>query len=408
MTTSDANATTNAESRTSPPDHEEKAKRRVVSCCGIHIKLLDSIDFRVNNTNMLKSTFQKLVGAAMRSKAECADEGCSWKVLDCPEWVSDTQQVHGRLICHSDKKPRWCLELTEKELIPGNIASAYKFTSVECHRRIGVSDSDVLFIEAYTCQGCLNNRDDLFRSVGRPSEIQSKNETAPAVVPPPVAVSIGSARGSPAIVSTPAISSSGPLRTASRVKPQWSFVWTSYDDIKLKDVMAHHKHSPTVDWEMIAKEHGRGKSAVECHDRWSKNLKTIKKGGWTDEEDALVVSVVSSSAERPFTRWTDLALRLPGRIGKQIRDRYVNHLDPSLNHSQFSNEDDLLLLEGHKQHGKKWVDISTKIFNSTRSENHVKNRWHSATFKKFMAQQMLSSQEHESESASTQQKVARI
>ena len=46
---------------------------------------------------------------------------------------------------------------------------------------------------------------------------------------------------------------------------------------------------------------------------------------------------------------------------------------------------DLLLFKGHEDLGKRWVEISTKFFNSTRSENHIKNRWYSASFKKFIA-----------------------
>lgn len=96
------------------------------------------------------------------------------------------------------------------------------------------------------------------------------------------------------------------------------------------------------------------------------------------------MDVVTSSNEQPFTRWSDLAQRLPGRVGKQIRDRWVNHLNPNINHLPFSREDDLLLWDGHKKLGKRWVEISTKFFNSTRSENHIKNRWYSASFKKFI------------------------
>jgi len=75
----------------------------------------------------------------------------------------------------------------------------------------------------------------------------------------------------------------------------------------------------------------------------------------------------------------------PGRVGKQIRDRWVNHLNPAINHLPFSREDDLMLWEGHKKLGKRWVEISTKYFNNTRSENHTKNRWYSASFKKFIS-----------------------
>ena len=43
------------------------------------------------------------------------------------------------------------------------------------------------------------------------------------------------------------------------------------------------------------------------------------------------------------------------------------------------------LWAGHRKLGKRWVEISVKIFNSARSENHIKNRWYSAAFKKFIA-----------------------
>mmetsp|Transcript_10465 Transcript_10465/g.16858 ORF Transcript_10465/g.16858 Transcript_10465/m.16858 type:complete len:174 (-) Transcript_10465:170-691(-) len=89
----------------------------------------------------------------------------------------------------------------------------------------------------------------------------------------------------------------------------------------------------------------------------------------------------------PFTQWADLAPQLPGRTGKQIRDRWVNYLNPAINHLPFSREDDLRLWRGHKDLGKRWVEISVKIFHSTRSENHIKNRWYSAAFKKFIAKE---------------------
>jgi hypothetical protein len=96
------------------------------------------------------------------------------------------------------------------------------------------------------------------------------------------------------------------------------------------------------------------------------------------------LDVVGSSSEQPFTRWSDLAQRLPGRVGKQIRDRWVNHLNPAINHLPFSRDDDMTLWNGHTNMGKRWVEIASKCFNQTRSENHIKNRWYSASFKKFI------------------------
>jgi Myb-like DNA-binding domain len=162
-----------------------------------------------------------------------------------------------------------------------------------------------------------------------------------------------------------------------------AFSWSKDDDNRLAEIMKKHKNPR--DWEPISKEHGRGKNAKECHERWIRYLKPgVRKGQWTDQEDAIVIEAVTSSAEQPFTRWSDLAQQLPGRVGKQIRDRWVNHLNPNINHLPFSREDDLNLWNGHKKLGKRWVEISTKYFDSNRSENHIKNRWYSASFKKFI------------------------
>lgn len=160
--------------------------------------------------------------------------------------------------------------------------------------------------------------------------------------------------------------------------------WPPEEDIVLTNCMSNQK-SP-VDWEVIARDHGKGRNARECHDRWTRYLKPgARKGQWREEEDAIVLRVIAQSSEHPFTQWADLAPQLPGRSGKQIRDRWVNYLNPAINHLPFSRVDDLNLWEGHKELGKRWVEISVKVFNSTRSENHIKNRWYSAAFKKFIA-----------------------
>lgn len=160
--------------------------------------------------------------------------------------------------------------------------------------------------------------------------------------------------------------------------------WPRDEDLLLTECMANHK--TPVDWFVIAREHDRGRTPRECHDRWTRYLKPgARKGQWREEEDAIVLRVIAQSGEPTFTQWADLAPQLPGRSGKQIRDRWVNYLNPAINHLPFNREDDLRLWEGHKRLGKRWVEISVKVFNSTRSENHIKNRWYSAAFKKFIA-----------------------
>lgn len=191
-------------------------------------------------------------------------------------------------------------------------------------------------------------------------------------------------RPPPAVYIMSSSGNSSDPGVASKSRAAGIYTWTKEEDARLTEVMKKYKNPR--DWEPIAKDHGRGKNAKECHERWIRYLKPgVRKGQWQDHEDAIVVEAVTTSTEQPFTRWSDLAQRLPGRVGKQIRDRWVNHLNPNINHLPFSREDDLLLWNGHKKYGKRWVEISTKYFNSGRSENHIKNRWYSASFKKFIS-----------------------
>ena len=142
-------------------------------------------------------------------------------------------------------------------------------------------------------------------------------------------------------------------------------------------------------WVDIGVEKSREKT-IKALRKNARDVRTLKpagtrKGQWSEEEDAFVLKVIAVSPKQPFVQWTDLAALLPGKSGKQIRDRWINYLNPSINHLPFSREDDLKLWHGHAELGKRWAEIGEKIFNSTRSENHIKNRWYSAAFKKFIA-----------------------
>lgn len=86
----------------------------------------------------------------------------------------------------------------------------------------------------------------------------------------------------------------------------------------------------------------------------------------------------------PFEAWSTLEWKLPGRLGKQARDRWVNHLNPAINREPFSRADDLLLWEAHCKLGNKWTKISIQYFVGTRSENQLKNRFYSEAFKKVI------------------------
>lgn len=82
----------------------------------------------------------------------------------------------------------------------------------------------------------------------------------------------------------------------------------------------------------------------------------------------------TATAGTHLVRWAELAAKLPGRTGKQIRDRWTNYLNPKIDRKPFTRDEDEQLWCGQKVYGNKWVEISESVFEYKRSENQVKNR----------------------------------
>lgn len=55
---------------------------------------------------------------------------------------------------------------------------------------------------------------------------------------------------------------------------------------------------------------------------------------WSKEEDTILLNLVKEM--RMPMKWSVVAQSLPGRTGKQCRERYVNHLNPRLKSSEWT------------------------------------------------------------------------
>ena len=213
------------------------------------------------------------------------------------------------------------------------------------------------------------------------------------------------------------------------------FIWTKQDDQRLLQILERHPpvNKQRSNWDMVAQELNQlcesesasasasvlassssTKTPKECFQRWTLYLspppRNLHKRRFTVEEDAIIVhSVQSAHPSKPC--WTDICKLLSANHGKstqtqtheqphpqhqpqpqhqphaphRIRERWHNLLNPKLQKMPFTNEEDVKLYEGLREHGQKWTVISKDFFLDTRSDIQLKNRFRTVTFQQFYA-----------------------
>lgn len=108
-------------------------------------------------------------------------------------------------------------------------------------------------------------------------------------------------------------------------------------------------------WDTIAK-HLKDRTDVQCHQRWTKVVNPeLIKGPWTREEDDKVIELVEKYGPK---KWTLIARFLKGRIGKQCRERWHNHLNPNIKKTAWTEDEDNIIYQAHKQWGNQWAKIA--------------------------------------------------
>ena len=104
------------------------------------------------------------------------------------------------------------------------------------------------------------------------------------------------------------------------------------------------------------------------------------KGPWTEQEDKKLINLVEKYGAE---KWSFISSHFPERIGKQCRERWFNHLCPTVNKTAWSKEEEWILFILHNQIGNKWSQLCKYL--PGRTDNTIKNHWNS-TMKKRIEQ----------------------
>jgi hypothetical protein len=101
-------------------------------------------------------------------------------------------------------------------------------------------------------------------------------------------------------------------------------------------------------------------------------MKINSKEKFSSTEDEQLKALVEKNGTND---WIGIKRYFFNRTIRQLRERWKLYLNPTINQSSCTKEEDHLLLEGQKRYGNAWENIS-KAFLPNRTNIAIRNRFH--------------------------------
>ncbi|KAL6233251.1 hypothetical protein BDW75DRAFT_242217 [Aspergillus navahoensis] len=159
-------------------------------------------------------------------------------------------------------------------------------------------------------------------------------------------------------------------RTVMMIRPRRN--WTADEDVILKrEVRRVQAEGDNISWHDIA-AFLPGRTNKDCRKRWYGTAGAkVKKGPWTEAEDARLRKAI----ERHGTKWAVVASVVGTRLPDQCSKRWSQAINPDIDHSPWTPQEDELLVQYVKKHGHYWQQIVSLYFPG-RTSLAAKNRFH--------------------------------
>ena len=188
---------------------------------------------------------------------------------------------------------------------------------------------------------------------------------------------------------TPYLSShTSPLSSLTRLTSLYSSLLTP----RSSNPQSSLQEEGPKNWKKVASMLGATRTDVQCLHRWNKVLKPgLHKGTFTSEEDdtlKLMVERAMNENGPDSVKWSSIAEALQGRIGKQCRERWLNHLDPSIKNEDWTGSEIKIMFLAQRFFGNRWKEIAKML--PGRPENTVKNKWNSSFMRSWLKANNLS------------------